>query len=52
MLTQPAVGFTVALPSAVVAPLEMRKPSPLARVHFIPAVDDAQVKGPRVIDWP
>jgi hypothetical protein len=42
----------LAFPNAVVAALEMRKPSPFARVHFIPAVDDAQVKGPRVIAWP
>jgi hypothetical protein len=42
----------LAFPSAVVATLEMRKPSPFARVHLMPAVDDAQVKGPRVIDWP
>jgi hypothetical protein len=42
----------LAFPSAVVAELEMRKPSPFARVHFMPAVEDAQVKGPRVIDWP
>jgi hypothetical protein len=46
------LGATLAFPSAVVALLEMRKPSPLARVHFIPAVDEAQVNGPSVIDWP
>jgi len=40
----------LAFPSAVMAPLEMRKPSPLVRVHFMPAVDEAQVNGPRVID--
>jgi hypothetical protein len=43
---------TVALPNAVVTLLEMRKPSPLATVHLMPAVDEAQVKGPSVIDWP
>ena len=43
---------TLALPSAVMALLEMRNPSPLASVHLTPAVDEAQVKGPRVIDWP
>jgi len=42
----------LAFPSGVVAALEMRKPSPFARVHFMPAVDDVQVNGPRVIDWP
>ncbi len=52
MRTQPVVDFTVALPSAEVAPLEIRNPSPPARVHRMPAVDDAQVKGPRVIDCP
>jgi hypothetical protein len=43
---------TLAFPSAVMALLEMRNPSPLASVHLTPAVDEAQVKGPRVIDWP
>lgn len=42
----------MALPNVVVPLLEMRNPSPLARVHFMPAVDDAQVNGPSVIDWP
>jgi hypothetical protein len=42
----------LAFPSAVMALLEMRNPSPLASVHLTPAVDEAQVKGPRVIDWP
>ena len=37
---------------AVMALLEMRNPSPLASVHLTPAVDEAQVNGPRVIDWP
>jgi hypothetical protein len=46
------VVTTVAFPSAVVAALEIRKPSPLATVHFTPAVDDEQVNGPSVIDWP
>ena len=32
--------------------LEMRNPSPFARVHLMPAVDEVQVKGPSVIDWP
>ena len=49
---QLALVATCAFPSAVVAELEMRKPSPFASVHFMPAVDDAQVKGPSVIDWP
>jgi hypothetical protein len=43
---------TFAFPNAVVALLEMRNPSPFARVHFMPAVDEAQVNGPRVIDCP
>lgn len=49
---QPGAAATWALPSAVVAALEMRKPSPFDCVHFMPAVDDAEVNGPRVIDWP
>ena len=40
----------MAFPNAVIALLAMRKPSPVARVHFMPAVDEAQVNGPRVID--
>jgi hypothetical protein len=47
---EPAV--TWAFPTAVVAVLEMRKPSPLASVHFMPALDEAHVNGPSVIDWP
>ena len=43
---------TLAFPTAVMALLEMRNPSPLASMHLTPAVDEAQVKGPRVIDWP
>jgi hypothetical protein len=43
---------TFALPSAVVALLEIRKPSPFASEHLTPAIDEAQVNGPRVIDWP
>jgi hypothetical protein len=35
-----------------VALLEMRKPSPFASVHVMPAVDEAQVNGPRLMDWP
>lgn len=42
----------MALPCGVMAALEMRKPSPFPRVQVIPDVDDAQVKGPRVIDCP
>jgi hypothetical protein len=36
----------------VIALLEIENPSPLASVHFMPAVDEAQVNGPSVIDWP
>ena len=32
--------------------VEMRKPSPLASVHLMPAVDEEQVNGARVIDMP
>jgi hypothetical protein len=46
------VVTTVAFPRASVAELDMRKPSPLATAHFTPAVDDEQVNGPSVIDWP
>ncbi len=46
------VGTTLASPSTMTAALEMRKPSPLASVHLIPAVDEEQVKGARVIDMP
>jgi hypothetical protein len=49
---QPGAEATWALPSAVVAALEIRKPSPFDSVHFMPAVDDAQVNGPRVIVCP
>jgi hypothetical protein len=42
----------VALPNGVTAWLEITNPSPLASVHLMPAVDEAQVNGPRVIDWP
>jgi hypothetical protein len=41
---------TLAFPNAVVALLERRNPSPLARVHLMPAVDEAHVNGPSVID--
>ena len=56
--TQPVVDVvevgaaTLAAPNAVVPPLEMRKPSPLASVHLMPAVDEEQVNGARVIDMP
>jgi hypothetical protein len=56
--TQPATvvvvveGATLALPNTATAPLEMRKPSPLASVHFTPAGDDEQVNGLSVIDMP
>lgn len=43
---------TVAPPSGVTAVLEIRKPSPFPSVHLMPAVDEAHVKGPRVIDRP
>ena len=49
---QPEPATTLALPNGVIAWLEIKNPSPLASVHFMPAVDDAQVNGPRVIDWP
>src|SRR6202000_3255176 len=49
---QPGVATTVALPNGVTAWLEIKNPSPLASVHLMPAVDEAQVNGPRVIDWP
>jgi hypothetical protein len=32
--------------------VEMRNPFPLERVHLMPAVDDAQVNGPREIEAP
>jgi hypothetical protein len=51
-LGAPEPGATVAPPNGVTAELEMRNPRPLANVHLMPAVDDAQVKGPRVIDMP
>jgi hypothetical protein len=44
------VGFTVAPPTAVIPLLDIRNPAPLPSVHFMPAVEDAQVNGPRVID--
>ncbi len=56
--TQPATvvvvvgGATFALPNTATAALEMRKPSPLASVHFTPTVDDEQVNGLSVIDLP
>ncbi len=34
------------------ADVEIWKPSPLPSVHFTPAVEDAHVKGPSVIDCP
>ncbi len=43
---------TLAFPSTMTAALEMRKPSPLASVHLMPAVDEEQVNGARVIDMP
>ena len=43
---------TLALPNGMTAWLEIENPSPLASVHFMPAVDEAHVKGPSVIDWP
>ena len=46
------MATTLALPNGVTAWLEIENPSPLARVHFMPAVDEAQVNGPDVIDWP
>lgn len=43
----------MALPSAVMPEVEIWNPSPLeTTVHFTPAVDDAQVKGPTLIVCP
>lgn len=47
-----AAVASLAFPRTVVAVLEMRKPSPFARAHLIPALDDPQTNGLRVIDWP
>jgi hypothetical protein len=49
---QPEAVPTVAFPSGVTAALEMRKPSPFPRMHLMPAVDEEQVNGLRVIDMP
>lgn len=52
-IRQPLVVLiTVTPPSGVTPELARMKPLPLARVHFIPAVRDRQVKRPRVMDVP
>ena len=47
-----AAGATLAFPTGVIAAVEIKKPSPFASVHLMPAVDDKQVNGLRVTDMP
>jgi hypothetical protein len=42
----------IAPPTAVMPDVEMRNPFPFPSVHAMPAVDEAQVKGPSVIVCP
>ena len=42
----------VAPPTAAMPDVAIVNPLPLARVHFMPAVEDAQVKGPSVMVCP